>query len=226
MNKILVIEDDIKLQKYIKEYLSVYDFEVSIIEDFDDVIGQVQRFNPQIILLDINLPKFDGFYFLRLIRKNHKTPVIILSARSDEGEQIRGMELGADDYMTKPFSVGILLAKINAVLRRVNNDIESNDITCGKLVLFDESMKLQYEDTVLNLTKNEYKILKILLKNIGNVVSREDLLEALWDDTIFVDDNTLTVNITRVKKRLNELGLENMITTKRGVGYVFNKMCE
>lgn len=223
MNSVLLIEDDLKLQKYISEYLSAYDYEVFTIEDFNCVMEKIEETSPRIIILDINLPKFDGFYFLKLIRKKYNTPVIILSARSEEGEQIRGMELGADDYICKPFSVGILLAKINAVLRRVEEYKEpSLDIVIGEFTLIDSSMKLKYKDEVIELTKNEYRLLKIFLNNIGKVITREELLEALWDDTSFVDDNTLTVNMTRVKKKLSDIGLENMIVTKRGVGYVFN----
>lgn len=227
--KILLIEDDVKLKKYIREYLEAYDYKVTTIDDFDNVMDIVDRVNHDLIILDINLPKFDGFYYLRLIRKKYKTPVIILSARSDEGEQIRGMELGADDYVTKPFVIGILLAKINALLRRTNEYIDINNSKqqmshkddCD-LDLIHESMKLKYKDKIIELTKNEYRILNILLSNIGKVVTREEILEALWDDTVFVDDNTLTVNMTRVKKKLNDLGIDNAIVTKRGVGYVFN----
>lgn len=229
--KILLIEDDIKLKSYISEYLEAYDYKVTTIEDFDNVMNRVEEVNPNLIILDINIPKFDGFYYLRVIRKKYKTPVIILSARSDEGEQIRGMELGADDYVTKPFVIGILLAKINALLRRTNEYVDVNDSDKetkskgeGLLDLIHESMKLKYKDQIIELTKNEYRILNILLSNTGKIVTREEILEALWDDTVFVDDNTLTVNMTRVKKKLNDLDIQNAIVTKRGVGYVFNRI--
>lgn len=224
MDKIFVIEDDIKLQKYIKNYLVAYDFEVETVTDFDQVIEEVEEANPDLILLDINLPKFDGFYYLRVLRKKYNTPIIILSARSEEGEQIRGMELGADDYVTKPFSVGILLAKINAILRRVSKRDKEMDYTVGDLKLLNESMKLQYQEKIIDLSKNEYRIMKMFMSKLGEVVTREELLEVLWDEQVFVDDNTLTVNITRVKKKLNDIGIDHMITTKRGVGYVFNSI--
>lgn len=227
--KILLIEDDMKLKKYISEYLEAYNYNVTTIDDFDSVMETVEEVQADLIILDINLPRFDGFYFLSLIRKKYKTPVIIVSARSDEGEQIRGMELGADDYVTKPFVIGILLAKINALLRRTNVYKEIADKTTENsneneeiLSLIHASMKLKYKETIVELTKNEYRILNILLSNMGKVVTREDILEALWDDMTFVDDNTLTVNMTRVKKKLNDLGIENVIVTKRGVGYIFN----
>lgn len=222
MDKIFVIEDDLKLQKYIKNYLVAYDFEVETVTDFDQVIEEVEEANPNLILLDINLPKFDGFYYLRVLRKKYNTPIIILSARSEEGEQIRGMELGADDYVTKPFSVGILLAKINAILRRVSQRDKEMDYTVGDLKLLNESMKLQYQEKIIDLSKNEYRIMKMFISKLGEVVTREELLEVLWDEQVFVDDNTLTVNITRVKKKLNDIGIDHMITTKRGVGYVFH----
>lgn len=222
--RILLVEDDIKLKRYISEYLEVYEYEVTTINDFDLVMETFNNFKPNLVVLDINLPKFDGFYYLKLIRKSFKIPVIILSARSDEGEQIRGMELGADDYVTKPFSIGILLAKINALLRRVSEYSQEEAYSHGGISLINESMKLKYKEELIELTKNEYRILKILLSNIGKVVTREDMLEALWDDTTFVDDNTLTVNMTRVKKRLSDLGIKNAIVTKRGVGYVFNEI--
>lgn len=222
--KILLIEDDIKLKEYIGEYLSAYDYNVYTIDNFNNVMESVEEIKPNLIILDINLPKFDGFYYLKLIRNKSKTPVIILSARSDEGEQIRGMELGADDYITKPFVVGILLAKINALLRRVNEYIDEGKLTDDKkdLYLIHESMKLRYKEDIIELTKNEYRILNILLTKEGQIVTREEILEALWDDAVFVDDNTLTVNMTRVKKKLSDLGIKNAIITKRGVGYVFN----
>ena len=221
--KILVIEDDLKLKKYVKEYLEAYEYEVEIINNFNNIMEVVKNFEADLILLDINLPVFDGFYFLRLIRKLYKTPIIILSARSEEGEQIRGMELGADDYVIKPFSIGVLLAKINASLRR-NNDYKTSDIAsnCG-ITLNEESMKLTFKEDIIDLTKNEYKILKAFLSNVGKVVTREELLSILWDDITFVDDNTLTVNITRVKRKLAEIGIKDNITTKRGIGYVFNE---
>lgn len=224
MKKVLLIEDDEKLKKYIGEYLYVYNYKVFTIEDFNLVLEKVKEVKPDLIILDINLPKFDGFYFLRVIRKSYNIPILILSARSDEGEQIRGMELGADDYMTKPFSMGILLAKINALLRRNNEYINDDIENIGDIMLIHDSMKLKYKNQVYDLTKNEYRVLNILIKNIGKVVTREELLDVLWDDEIFVDDNTLTVNMSRVKKKLSELGLDNAIKTKRGVGYVFEEI--
>ncbi|MBZ9622351.1 response regulator transcription factor [Clostridium sp. FP2] len=222
MNKILIIEDDLKLKKYMQEYLNAYGYDTILLNAFENVLEDVSRIEPNLIILDINLPTFDGFYFLKIIRNKSQVPVIIVSARSEEGEQIRGMELGADDYITKPFSMGILLAKVNAVLRRTNNVVDTEDFNASGLTLLHDSMRLKFEEKTVDLSKNEYKLLKLFMRNVGKVITREELLETLWDDTAFIDDNTLTVNITRVKKKLKDLKAENSIVTKRGVGYVFN----
>ncbi|MCB2355142.1 response regulator transcription factor [Clostridium estertheticum] len=222
MNKVLIIEDDLKLKKYMQEYLNAYDYNTILLNGFDNVLEDVQHIEPNLIILDINLPTFDGFYFLKIIRNKSNVPVIIVSARSEEGEQIRGMELGADDYITKPFGMGILLAKVNAVLRRTNNVVVTEDFNICGLTLNSDSMRLIFEEKIVDLSKNEYKLLKLFMSNCGKVITREELLETLWDDTDFIDDNTLTVNITRVKKKLKDLEVENSIVTKRGVGYVFN----
>ncbi|MEH6852108.1 response regulator transcription factor [Bacillus pseudomycoides] len=217
--KLLLIEDDVKLIKYMKEYLGAYDYLVETIKDFDHVEEEIYKAESDLILLDINLPKFDGFYFLKVIRKKLQTPIIIVSSRSEEGEQVRGIDLGADDYITKPFSMGILLAKINAVLRRVNN-LNENMIEVKNVQLFCESMEIRVDHESIPLSKNEYKLLKIFFTNYEKVVTREELLEELWDKDEFVDDNTLTVNITRLKRRIKEKGIQLTIETKRGIGYV------
>lgn len=218
MNKIVIIEDDSKLRKYMEKYLKGYNYEVFIIDDFENVEEEVLDINPDLILLDINLPIFDGFYFLKVLKRKADIPTIIVSARSEEGEQIRGIEMGADDYVTKPFSMGILLAKINAVLRRTTTKsidvIEVCDMT-----LLCEGMQLKAHDTIIDLSKNEYKLMKIFMNNYNKIVSREQLLEELWEEEAFVDDNTLTVNITRLKKKLKDIDLNCEIVTKRGIGY-------
>ena len=220
MENILIIEDNEQLCKYLCDYLQMYDFRPHVLKDYNNLIETIETIVPKLILLDINLPKFDGFYYLRQIHKlSSHIPVIILSARSDEAEQIRGIEGGAYDYITKPFSMGILLAKINALLSRENQTNE--DIQVGRIVLSKHAMTLSNGDQTVELSKNEYKIIALLLNCVGRYVARENILEALWDDTNFVDDNTLTVNISRLKKKLNEIGLDEAIITKRGIGYAF-----
>jgi len=218
MNNILLIEDNEQLRKYISEYLEAYSFKTHILDDYDAVIETISAYSPKLILLDINLPKFDGFYYLKLIRKHYRIPIIIISARSEEGEQIRGIENGADDYITKPFSIGVLLAKINAMLRR-EAEQQKSVISIDGIYLNEDTMSVSFKGTGTELSKNEYRVLRLLMKNAGQIVSREQLLEELWDDVSFVDDNTLTVNITRVKKKLMELGLQNCIETKRGEAF-------
>jgi DNA-binding response OmpR family regulator len=222
VKKILIIEDNEQLQKYLCEYLTAYGYEPSVLLDYDDVVGEVLRFGADLVLLDINLPKFDGFYFLKLIRRGAAdVPVIILSARSDEAEQIRGIEGGAFDYITKPFSIGVLIAKINALAARGVRD-ESESLQVGGLLLCKSSMTLSCSGEAAELSKNEFKILNLLFARVGEFVSREEILEALWDSSDFVDDNTLTVNISRVKKKLLGLGFSDAIKTKRGVGYALD----
>lgn len=221
MKKVLIIEDDEKLKKYIADYLKAYEYDVTALEDFDNVLEDVKKSQCDIVLLDINLPVFDGFYYLKLIRKDLNIPVIITSARSEEGEQIRGINMGADDYITKPFSMGILLAKINAVLRR-STKAEDNILVVKDSKLNLEGMYLKSGDTSIALSKNEFNLLKLFFEKFNKVVSREELLESIWDEDEFIDDNTLTVNITRLKKKIKDNNINLNIETKRGIGYVLN----
>lgn len=220
MKKILIIEDDIKLRKYIQEYLIGYNYEVEVVTTFDNIEDDVTYLSPDLILLDINLPKFDGFYFLTRIKKNTNIPIIIVSARSSDADQIHGIEMGADDYITKPFNIGILVTRIKAVLRRTSSS-ELKSIKFQNMTLMCEAMQLKIDEKIIELSRNEYKLLKIFMINNNKVVSREKLLEALWDDMTFVDNNTLTVNITRLKKKLINMKVKATIITKRGIGYVF-----
>jgi len=220
MDNILIVEDNEQLCNYLCQYLQTYDFNPHVLKDYDRLSETIAIVKPKLILLDIELPKFDGFYYLRQIRKvNSQLPVIILSARSDEAEQIRGIEGGAHDYITKPFSIGVLLAKINALLSRERQ--VDGDVQVGNLILSGSTMTLSNGVVTLELSKNEYRVMLLLLSKTGQYVTREHILEALWDDTHFVDDNTLTVNISRLKKKLSEIGLGDAIVTKRGVGYAF-----
>lgn len=217
--KVAIIEDDLLLKKYMTEYLQADRFDVVLIDETKDVIAQLELHQPSIILLDINLPQFDGFYYTKMIRKRWQTPIIILSARSDESEQIRGMTFGADDYITKPFSVGVLVAKIHAVLRRFQPSTEELEI--NNLLLHEKTMRLSREEQQIELSKNEFRILHIFMARPDEVITREELLTELWDHQDFVDDNTLSVNMTRIKQKLKMLGIEQAFVTKRGVGYVF-----
>lgn len=225
MFKILIIEDDDNLKLLIKEYLEKYGYAVSFIEDFKNIEVQFEKENPHLVLLDINLPYYDGFYLCRVFRRKSKIPIIITSARSGEIEQVMGIELGADDYLIKPFSIDLLMVKVKAALRRVYGEYSASEdkILEVKGIHLDEgSFKVHYNGLTVELSKNEFKLIKKLLENKDKIVSREELLGELWDDSSFVDDNTLTVNVTRVKTRLYELGINEAIKTKRGSGYLFD----
>ncbi len=226
MAKIMIIEDDTQLRNQIKEVLFGYGYEVYAIETFHNVEEQFVNIEPQLVLLDINLPYYDGNYYCRMFRKHSKIPIIITSARNSDMDQILSMELGADEYIVKPFNIQVLIAKVNALIRRLYGDYSNNEIakdtTVHGITLDNAGFKVSYNKSTQELSKNEYKLVKKFLQNINQVISREELLEEIWDESSFVDDNTLTVNVTRVKSKLLELGMEDVIKTKRGVGYLFD----
>lgn len=225
MYRIFVIEDDDKLRALISDVLQRYKYEVFEVQDFANVEAEFDRINPHLTLLDINLPYFDGFYLCRALRKKSRAAIVIISARSGEMDQVLGIELGADDYIVKPFRIELLLAKIKAVLRRGYGRYTLSDGTQVKvknLVLDNDSFRLIYRGKALELSKNEYRLIRKLMENNGKVVRREELLEELWDDGEFVEDNTLNVNVSRIKNKLKSLGIYNAIKTKRGVGYILD----
>ncbi|AWI05482.1 response regulator transcription factor [Clostridium drakei] len=229
MYKILVIEDDIKLDNLIAEYLQKYKYETIHIQNFRNIEIELERSKADLILLDINLPYYDGFQLCKTLRRTSKVPVIIISSRDSHEEQIRGLELGADDYIVKPFNFDFLLAKIQAEIRRVYGEyaVESTMVeSIGGIKLNKDTFDLLYNDIKIELSKNEFKLLNILIKNENKIVSREELLEELWDDTTFVDDNTLTVNIARIRNKLKYLDANGVISTKRGIGYIFQCNCK
>lgn len=220
--KIMLIEDDTALKDIIINLLNKYGYKGIGVEDFRNVEEEIKEINPKLILLDINLPYFDGFYFIRSIRKKSKIPIIVISARNTAGDQVLGIELGADDYILKPFEPEILLTKVKAILRRAYGELSEGNIrslSIEGLKLDEESFKASYKNNSVLLSRNEFKILKRLIEANGKVVKRELLFEDIWDDREFVDENTLTVNVTRVKSKLEELGLKNVIKTRRGIGY-------
>lgn len=226
MPKIMIIEDDDKLRNQIKEVLILYGYEVYAIDVFHNVEEQFEAITPDLVLLDINLPYYDGNYYCRMFRKHSKIPIIITSARNSDMDQILSMELGADEYIVKPFSIQVLMAKVNALIRRLYGDYAENDhhkdITLNGITLDNDGFKVTYHKAIEELSKNEYKLLKKFLQNANKVLTREELLEEIWDECSFVDDNTLTVNVTRVKNKLSNLGIDEVIKTKRGVGYLFD----
>ncbi|SPZ49355.1 Glycopeptide resistance-associated protein R [Sarcina ventriculi] len=220
MKKILIIEDDEAIRNELKTFLCRYNYDALVIEKFENVIEEIEKENADLILLDINLPIFDGFYICREIRKNSNVPIIIVTSRDSDIDELMSMNLGADDFITKPYNTQILLARINSVLKRVYSKEVQESMVYKDLVLNLSNGTISYKDNTLNLTKNEIKILSYLIKNKGKIISRENLMEYLWNDDFFVDDNTLSVNITRLRKKIESIGLKNPIETRRGLGYI------
>ncbi|CUO06834.1 MAG: response regulator transcription factor [Sarcina ventriculi] len=220
MKKILIIEDDEAIRNELKTFLCRYNYDALVIEKFENIIEEIEKENADLILLDINLPIFDGFYICREIRKNSNVPIIIVTSRDSDIDELMSMNLGADDFITKPYNTQILLARINSVLKRVYSKEVQESMVYKDLVLNLSNGTISYKDNTLNLTKNEIKILSYLIKNKGKIISRENLMEYLWNDDFFVDDNTLSVNITRLRKKIESIGLKNPIETRRGLGYI------
>ena len=221
MHKILIVEDDKKLRDELEIFLNKNGYKVETMEDFSNTIEDILRRKVDLILLDINLPGFDGEYVLKEIRKVSEVPIIIITSRDNEIDELLSINYGADHYVTKPFNIQILLAKINSVLRRTSNlGNEANKIDCNEFILNISKSLIEKDDRKIELTKNELKILHFLVQRRGKIVSREEIIEYLWDSESFIDDNTLTVNMTRLRNKLNEFGLKELIETKRGQGYI------
>lgn len=221
MQKILIVEDDEKLRNELEIFLSHQGYQAECLKTFDNTIGDILKINPNLILLDINLPSADGEYICKEIRKQSNMGIIIVTSRDNELDELVSINYGADHYITKPFNIHILLAKINSLLRRTNNSNDSKDkIDAKDFILNISNSTISKNDKIIDLTKNEYKILKYLIENRGKIVSREDIMNCLWENESFIDDNTLSVNITRLRAKLEELGLKDMIETKRGQGYI------
>lgn len=219
--KICMIEDDSDLAGLVKEYLERYDFEVSICEDFKNIDKFVDGHGPDLILLDINIPYFDGFYWCNEIRKITRVPIIFTSARTEDYDQVRAIMSGGDDYITKPFSYDLLLAKVNSQLRRAYGEYANKETgsTCGDCSFNKLRFTLKCKDKQIDLPKNEAILIGILFDSYPNVVSREKILSEIWDSEMFVEENTLNVTISRVRKKLKELGSDLKVITVRGMGY-------
>ncbi len=221
MDKILIVEDDLKLRNEIELFFKKNGYEVENILDFSDTINDILKTKCDIILLDINLPNIDGEYVLKEVRKTSDIPIIMVTSKNSEFDELLSMNYGADDYVVKPFNLQILLAKIIAILKRVRKvDITSNRINCNEFILDISKSKIENKEMTIELTKNELKILHYLVQKRGTIVSREDIMKYLWDTDSFIDDNTLTVNITRLRGKLSELDLDKLIETRRGQGYI------
>lgn len=221
MPKILIVEDDEKLRNELEIFLSNNGYEAQTLKDFKNTINKILEINPDLLLLDINLPEADGEYICKELRKKSDMPIIIVTSRESEIDELLCINYGADHYITKPFNIQILLAKINSLLRRANMLGEASEkIDAKDFILNNSKSTIEKDGKIVELTKNEYKILNFLVQNREKIVSRDDIMECLWDSESFIDDNTLTVNITRLRNKLGELGLKELLETKRGQGYI------
>lgn len=221
MHKILIVEDDEKLRNELEVFLNKNGYKGESINNFSNTIEDILKKKADLILLDINLPGFDGEYILKEIRKVSDVPIIIITSRDNEMDELLSMNYGADYYVTKPFNIQILLAKIASVLRRSKVlETVTDKIECNDFILNLSKSQIEKDDKAIELTKNELKILKFLIERKGKIVSREEIMEYLWDSETFIDDNTLTVNMTRLRNKLDQIGLKELIETKRGQGYI------
>ncbi|HEM4287241.1 TPA: response regulator transcription factor [Streptococcus suis] len=220
MQKILVIEDDKTISQLVAKNLTNWGYQVQEVQDFQMVLEQMEEFQPHLILLDIGLPFFNGYYWCQEIRKTSRVPIMFLSSHDQPMDIVMAINMGADDYVTKPFEMTVLLAKIQGLLRRTYDFVGEQSLLWFEEVFLDlKTMQVSYGQDVEELTRNEFQILRVLFEHGKEVVSREELMRELWNSDIFVDDNTLSVNIARLRKKLAELRLPNLIMTKKGVGY-------
>ncbi len=221
MYRILIVEDDLKIAEAIKEQTKKWDISAHIVENFRNVLTDFMEYQPHIILLDISLPFFNGYHWCSELRKITNVPIIFISSASDNMNIVMAMNLGADDFIAKPFDGTVLIAKIQALLRRTYDFSASIPVLEHRGAFLNTGDDtLLYNGEQIPLSKNEYRILLCLMENKGKIVSRERLMERLWKTQQFVDENTLTVNINRLRKKLSAAGLENFITTKVGSGYL------
>lgn len=221
MHKIFIVEDDEIIAKNIQKHLESWNYEVKCAEDFKDVLGEFLAFDPQIVLLDISLPLFNGYHWCSEIRKVSKVPIIFISSMSDNMNIVMAMNMGGDDFIVKPFDLTVLMAKVQAMLRRTYDFAgQTNYLEHRGVILNTNDTTVTYQNEKLELTKNDYKILQVLMERKEKVVSREDIMMRLWESDSYVDDNTLTVNVTRLRKKLESIGVRDFIVTKKGIGYM------
>ena len=221
MYKILIVEDDNTIAERLASHLKKWNYKTVCVRDFKNVMEEFKKTDPQLVILDIGLPFYNGFYWCQEIRKLSNVPIIFLSSMNDNMNIVMAMNMGGDDFIAKPFDLQVLTAKLQAVLRRsYGSKLTSHSIECGEVVLNLNDTSVAVCGEKIDLTKNEFLILKTLMEKQGKVVSREEIMERLWGNDEFVDDNTLTVNITRIRKKLEAAGVDDFITTKRGLGYL------
>ena len=225
--KIMIVEDDASIANLLGSHIEKYGYKTIMVDDFDRILDIFIEKNPHLVLLDINLPRYDGYYWCRKIRQKSKNPIILISARDGEMDQVMGIESGADDYITKPFSYGVVMAKIKSQLRRCFGELapdaaEERKIELAGLILYPERPELHLKGKSVVLARKEAVLAEVLMQMSPRTVSREILMEKLWDDQTFIDENTLNVNVARLSKKLQEIGVEEALETVRGYGYRLN----
>ena len=221
MYKLMLVEDDLRIAQAIEARAKMWKYDVCCVQNFQDILGEFQAFSPHLVLLDISLPFFNGYHWCAKIREISKVPIIFLSSAADNMNIVMAMNLGADDFIAKPFDHAVLMAKIQALLRRTYDFADDVPVLEHRGALLNTGDgTLVFQGAEVDLTKNEFRILCCLMENKGRVVSREKLMERLWKTESFIDENTLTVNVNRLRKKLDAAGLEDFITTKFGVGYL------
>ncbi|HFU4083277.1 TPA: response regulator transcription factor [Streptococcus suis] len=220
MQKIFLVEDDKTISQLVAKNLTNWGYQVQEVKDFQTILKQIDDFQPHLIILDISLPFFNGYYWCQEIRKTSRVPIMFLSSHDQPMDIVMAINMGADDFVTKPFEMAVLLAKIQGLLRRTYDFVGEQSLLWFEQVALDlKTLQVSYTEAVEELTRNEFQILRVLFEHGKEVVSREALMRELWNSDIFVDDNTLSVNIARLRKKLTELGLPDLIATKKGVGY-------
>ncbi len=221
MYKILIVEDDRVIAKALSSHLSRWNYDTKCVDDFKDIVDEFRQYDPHLVLLDIMLPFFNGFHWCQEIRKVSEVPIIFLSSANDNMNILMAMNMGGDEFIEKPFDLNVVTAKVQAILRR-SYSFQGfvNVIEYHGAVLNLNDATLENKNQKMELTKNEFRILQMLLENTGRIVSRDSIITRLWESDEFIDDNTLTVNIARLRKKLEQIGLEKMIRTKKGIGYM------
>lgn len=221
--RILIVEDDPGIAGAIVRQAALWELEARCVQDFRAVLEEFQAYAPHLVVMDISLPFFNGYHWCTEIRRTSRVPILFLSSASDNMNIVMAMNLGADDFIAKPFDANVLMAKLQALLRRAYDFSQTAPVLeCRGAVLDTGSQTLTFDGQAVTLTKNEYRVLLTLMENRGKVVSRERLMERLWETDSFVDDNTLTVNVNRLRKKLDTAGLSDFISTKFGVGYLIS----
>ena len=221
MYRIFIVEDDMTIARSLAEHLKKWNYEAEYATDFKNIIEGFIEFDPQLVILDIMLPLFNGFHWCQEIRKISKVPIVFLSSANDNMNIVMAMNMGGDEFIEKPFDLNVVTAKVQAILRRsYSYQGTVNVMEYHGAVLNLNDATLTYEEQKTELTKNEFRILQMLLENVGRIVSRDSIITRLWESDEFIDDNTLTVNVTRLRRKLDSMGITDVIKTKKGIGYI------